>query len=211
MEQRVQREVSVKAMRGWVLLPQVPLGQQHKDAGSENSQECYPHFVGRKQKLQSHSEESELERLRLYIPGSFQGWELDFLYQICSGPGDKRAVGQPIPQERKHRSAGDSSLSASPNHFPWTLSFSLSLVWFLLFPPSPHLPSPFSKGHFHFLLSLCPPPYPTPSSLLCSHVPSSTLGSPPGGCACLGCGCSGRKGFAINVGQLSWLLEDPRA
>lgn len=67
MEQRVHWEVSVEAMRGWVLLPQVPLGQC-KDAGSENSQQCSPHFVGRKQRLQSHSEESELERLRLYIP-----------------------------------------------------------------------------------------------------------------------------------------------
>lgn len=52
MEQRVHWEVSVEAMRGWVLLPQVPLGQC-KDAGSENSQQCYPRFVGRKQTPES--------------------------------------------------------------------------------------------------------------------------------------------------------------
>lgn len=92
-----------------------------------------------------------------------------------------------LQEERKQQAMGDSSLSALPTHFLWTISFSWSLVWFLLFP----FRSFFSRPLSFPSAGVSPTPC-QPHSLSALH--SCTLlhlGSPVGGCACLGWGGKG--------------------
>lgn len=104
---------------------------------------------------------------------------------------------------RKQQAVGDSSLRALPTHFLWTISFSWSLVWFLLPTPTPPVRSFFSRP-LSFPSAGVSHPMPTPFSL-CFGL----LSPPPPGIPC-GRVCllrMGWKGSAITLGTCGGLQK----
>lgn len=125
----------------------------------------------------------------------------------------KHLAGQSYPvlwRERKHQSVGDSSLNASPTHPPTSSGHSHFLCHLLGFCFSsliPHRVPFFSRPLSFPSVSMSLPPYRTPSSLIYSHVPSSTLRSPAGVWVCLGMGLWGPKGGCHHCREAELVLR----